>query len=265
MNIDFLILAAGQGSRLKPITNNIPKGLVKVKNVPIIKNHLNIARKYNIKKTYIVTGYKASKIKFKHIKKIYNKDFETSNMVHSLYLALKEMVINKSDLIISYSDIVFNESVFKELIKTKNKFSIICDDEWQNYWVKRFKNIYEDAESCKIDKKGYLTDIGQKINSKSKISSQYIGLVKFSNRAKNEIYRLLKKEYLRNSKYSIICKNKNYFNLYFTDLLQYLIKKKNKLRATRIKGNWVEIDSIKDLHLANKFTSKKKKFIVITR
>tara|TARA_Y100000590_G_scaffold292405_1_gene329158 strand:- start:1896 stop:2690 length:795 start_codon:yes stop_codon:yes gene_type:complete len=264
MNVDFLILAAGQGKRLKPLTDNIPKGLVKIHNIPIIKNHLIIANKLNIKNSYIVTGYKASKIKFPKVKKIYNKDYENTNMVHSLFIALQKVIKNRSDLIISYSDIIYNETVFKKLLNSKHKFSVICDDSWRKYWSKRFKNILEDAESCKIDEKNNIIDIGQKINDYSKIDSQYIGLMKFNYKAKKEIYAILKSEYINNSKISSIC-NKRYANLYLTDLLQYLILKRNKIKAIRIKGGWVEIDSIKDFNLSLKITKRENNLISVFR
>ena len=52
-----------------------------------------------------------------------------TNMVHSLYLGLKKIVNNKSELIICYSDIIFNSEVLKKLINTKKPISVVCDDE----------------------------------------------------------------------------------------------------------------------------------------
>ena len=176
----------------------------------------------------------------------------------------KKVIKNRSDLIISYSDIIYNETVFKKLLNSKHKFSVICDDSWRKYWSKRFKNILEDAESCKIDEKNNIIDIGQKINDYSKIDSQYIGLMKFNYKAKKEIYAILKSEYINNSKISSIC-NKRYANLYLTDLLQYLILKRNKIKAIRIKGGWVEIDSIKDFNLSLKITKRENNLISVFR
>ena len=93
MKTDLLILAAGQGTRLKPLTKNIPKGLIKLHKISIIRNHIQIARRNNINNIYLVSGYKENKIKYKNINKIYNKDYFKTNMLHSLYLGLKKQLI----------------------------------------------------------------------------------------------------------------------------------------------------------------------------
>ena len=65
--------------------------------------------------------------------------------------------------------------------------------------------------------------------------------------------------------YSKILNNKYYSELFLTDLLQYLIKKKNIIKSLRINGNWLEIDSMKDYKIALKFTKKNKNCINIIR
>jgi len=265
MKTDLLILAAGQGTRLKPLTKNIPKGLIKLHKISIIRNHLQIARRNNINNIYVVSGYKENKIKYKNIKKIYNKDYFKTNMLHSLYLGLKKTVNTNSDLIISYSDIIYNDEVFNRLINFKENISVVCDDNWKSYWELRFNNPLEDAETCQINKQNTITNIGQKTKTYSKINSQYIGLIKFKNLSKKKIYNLLHKEYLNRRMYSKILNHKYYSELFLTDLLQYLIKKKNIIKSLRINGNWLEIDSMKDYKIALKLTKKNKNCINIIR
>ncbi len=265
MNIDFLILAAGQGSRLRPLTDHVPKAMVKVHNIPIIKNQIQIAKKNNFKNIYAVTGYNTKKIQFSELKKIYNRNYDKTNMVHSLFIALKRIIKNRSDLIISYSDIVYNTEVVEKLIKSKNEISVVCDDKWKKYWALRFKNPLCDAESCKINKNNKILDIGQKVKNYSKINSQYIGLIKINYSIKRRIYNILKSEYSNRKKLSNILNSKYYSDLYLTDLLQYLILNKFKISALRIKGNWVEIDSLKDYKLALNITKANNNLIKILR
>ena len=77
-----------------------------------------------------------------------------------------------------------------------------------------------------------------------------------------KILKILENEYNNRFSKSNILKNKYYSNLYLTDLIQYLIHNNFKIYATRIKGNWLEIDSIKDYKISLKLTKKRIIFCV---
>ena len=84
----LVILSAGRGSRLKHHTQNVPKSLVRIKNIPIIDYMERFRNKFE--KTIIVTGYKDKLIKNKFkrdnkISLIKNNDFKKTNMVYSLF------------------------------------------------------------------------------------------------------------------------------------------------------------------------------------
>ena len=101
--MNLIILASGKGSRLKSLTKNKPKCLVKIKGKTIIERILDNSNLF--KKTLLVTGYKSSILekKFKNYLIVKNKDFTKSNMVHSLFKTFKHV---KSDVIVSYADII---------------------------------------------------------------------------------------------------------------------------------------------------------------
>jgi NDP-sugar pyrophosphorylase family protein len=58
-----IILAGGLGTRLKPLTDSIPKPLLPIKGKPIIEHAINNFRKHNIKDIILSVGYQAEKIK----------------------------------------------------------------------------------------------------------------------------------------------------------------------------------------------------------
>ncbi len=57
-----IILAGGQGKRLKPITDYVPKPLVPIKNVPIIEWQIRYLKKFGVTEVIICTGYKTEMI-----------------------------------------------------------------------------------------------------------------------------------------------------------------------------------------------------------
>ena len=67
-----LVLCAGFGKRLKPLTNKTPKPLLKIKNITLLENTLNLLHKLNIKNVLINTFYLKNQIK----DFIYKKNFE---------------------------------------------------------------------------------------------------------------------------------------------------------------------------------------------
>ena len=234
--MQLVILASGRGSRLQNKTNKVPKCLVKLKGKPIIDYNLKFFNKFE--KKIIVTGYKSHlikrKLKSKNFKFIKNKKFANTNMVYSLFCASK---IIKESIVVCYSDIVFDDKIYK--ILTNDITSIVVKNNWYKYWKKRMKtkDVLNDAENL-IIKKGYVYSIGEKIN-KELPKCQFMGLIKIKY-----------KDFLSLNFFFKDLKDKK---IDFTSFLNLAIKNKIiKLRAYETKLFWLEIDSIKDLKVAEK-------------
>lgn len=114
--VNAIIMAAGMGTRLKPITDTTPKPLVKVLGVPMIENIIENLKARNIQDITIVVGYLAEK--FDYLKEKYNvniiknKDYKEANNISSLYYArekMKKTIIIDGDQIISNNNIINTE------------------------------------------------------------------------------------------------------------------------------------------------------------
>ena len=119
------MLCAGKGSRLKSKTTNLPKCMVRVNNKPIIDLSNNFRNKF--KKTIVVCGYKKQILidKFKNNSKIdfaINKIYYKTNMVHSLF-SIKKSKIKNQNLVVCYSDIIFDQKFIKSFVKIILLFS----------------------------------------------------------------------------------------------------------------------------------------------
>ena len=154
-----IILAAGRGTRLSPLTDEKPKCMVKLFGKSLLEWQIDIFRELGIKDISVVTGYKKELISIDDIKFYHNSNFENTNMVETLFCAEKEM---NETMIISYGDIIFQKSVVKKLIKSDENFSVIVDRKWRKYWDIRFDNPLDDAESLILDSENYIKNIGQK-------------------------------------------------------------------------------------------------------
>lgn len=217
---------------------------------PLLEQQVDTFKNCNIYDITVVTGYKSDKINIPNINYLRNDDYADTNMVETLFCA-KEIMTD--DVIVSYGDIVFQKNVLEKLISSKDDFSIITDKNWLRYWKIRFANPLDDAESLKINNEGYITDIGQKVNTVDEINGQYIGLMKFQNKGLDflkKYYEIMK----NNSKTHPNPLNPKlpFKKSFMTDLLSGLIKEGCKLRAVPISNGWLELDTYEDFKLYEK-------------
>ena len=232
MNIVFL--AAGKSSRIYKKVGK-PKCLLKINNQSIISNLLKNLKGLNLKKVNIVVGFKSYLIK-KELKKnkkinyIYNKFYNSREMLYSLILALKKI---DDDIIFSYTDIIYDRSIIKKLISKKNNIYLPILKNWKKVWKKRKKEIKSDAEDLQIDKNSNLKTIGKKITDISKVKYQFMGLVMINKENKKEIIKLY------NS-------TKNNKKIHLTKFLNLIVKKKINIKCLKYLKNWYEFDDIED-------------------
>ncbi len=253
-----IILAAGQGTRLRPLTDDRPKCMVEVNGKSMIERQLDVMRGCGIKDEdiTIVAGYRSDVLikKFLNtdIRVIKNEQFETTNMVCSLMCAGNRMKAEE-DIIVSYGDIIYDETVFRSILSAQDTMSVIVDDGWYEYWSERCENPLDDAETLMYDDDHYLTEIGQKTTELDKVQSQYIGLMRFRGDGWKAVLQLSAEAERRSAQGEALWRtDRTYAKMYMTDLLQGLIDEGQKLRAVHIHRGWFEIDDCDDLKVVEK-------------
>ena len=246
-----IILAAGEGKRLRPLTNDIPKCLVKLFGKSILERQVEIYKNSEINDIVIITGYKRDKIKILNIQEYYNEKFDSTNMLETLFCAENEL---NGSVIISYGDIIFEKKILDLLINSKDDFSVIIDKKWKEYWFTRMDEPIKDAESLKLDTNGYITNIGQPVRNIDEIEGQYIGLMKFQNEGLKII-----KEFYNRMKNQAEESGKNPLNAdipfkksYMTDFIRGLIVEGHKIKAIPVENGWLELDTYQDYKIYNK-------------
>lgn len=128
-------MAAGKGTRMLPLTENIPKPLVNVNGKSFIERTIDILISKNISEIYIVTGYLKEKFhfleeKYKEVILLENPYYDKCNNISSLYIArnyIENSVILDGDMIIN------NDSIIKTEFDVSGYVSVWTDkdtDEW---------------------------------------------------------------------------------------------------------------------------------------
>jgi NDP-sugar pyrophosphorylase family protein len=116
-----LLLAAGMGSRLRPLTNNIPKCLARVNESPILDHLVQCLHQHNFKRLVVVVGYLEQSIRdlldkiagSLKVEYIVSPQYETTNNIYSLWLA-REII--QEPFVLIESDLVFTPPLLEEML-----------------------------------------------------------------------------------------------------------------------------------------------------
>lgn len=238
-----IILAAGQGTRLRPYTNDRPKCMVELKGKPLLHHQLEAIEQCGVSRTDIAlaAGYLQEALVAPGIKQFRNEQYATTNMVTTLFAA-EDFMQAGEDLIISYGDIVYKPEVFKKLLATEGDLVVAADLDWYDLWKLRMENPLDDAETFKMTKDGKVIELGKIPKTREDAQAQYIGLIKIAGNKVAEFvqyYHAMDKA----AKYD----GKDFNNMYMTSLIQNIIDSGWNVRAALINRGWLEVDSVEDL------------------
>ena len=236
-----IILAAGQGTRLSPLTDDRPKCLVEYRGKAILDYILGTLRACGVDDIVVVKGYRGEVLQRPGIRSYVNESYAVTNMVATLFCAEQEM---DDDLIVSYADIIYGPGVLKPLLEDKSAVAVAVDLDWRAQWESRMENPLDDAETLKLDSAGYITELGKRPSSYDDVQGQYIGLIRFSREALRDI-RPFYHSLDRNATYD----GKTFRNMYMTSFLQLMIDRLLKIKAVPFHGGWLEIDRKEDLEV----------------
>ncbi|MDA3952565.1 MAG: phosphocholine cytidylyltransferase family protein [Bacteroidales bacterium] len=245
-----LLLAAGTGSRLFPLTKSSPKCLTLVNEKSILERLVNNLKKQGFKRLVIVTGYEkdcimdylGNRLGDISIEYIHSPLYRTTNNIYSLWIARN--IINEP-FVLFESDLVLNTSLLDEMIYP-DRIAVALMQPWLN------------GTTVSVNKMNQVTQFQKgTTDSYSDIRYKTVNIYSFSISSWRAIIKSLN-QYI--SEGNVNC----YYETVFSDMID---NKSLTLESVSFDHKpWYEIDTIHDLAEAEKlFPMERKKHVKLEK
>ena len=241
-----IILAAGQGTRLRPHTDDRPKCLVPFAGRPLLHWQLEVLRASGITDIALVGGYRADQLEIPGTVLFTNDAYARTNMVATLFCA-KDYMAAGEDLLICYGDIVYESAVLEAILECTAEICLSADRKWRRLWELRMDDPLSDAETFEMGDSNQVLSLGKKPRSYSEVQAQYMGLIRVRG-DKVAPFIDFYESMDRNADYD----GKDFPNMYMTSYLQQLIDANWEVQACLVDNRWLEIDTNEELEVYSK-------------
>jgi len=233
-----VILAAGLGIRLRPLTHSIPKGLIKIGNKALLQYSLDNLKKYGVNEAIIVIGHLGDLIKEKlgsmyngvEITYIESKEYAETGSMYSLSQA-KEII--DDDIILLESDLLYDEIAIKTVLHSEFKDVILISE----------LDIEDNVFVCANEEKRII-NLGKNVPEmdKKQATGALVGISKYSKEFLSKLFEKAEQDY-----------GNNEMDYHYEECVFETSKLGYPVYAELCKNlSWTEIDNEKDLEYAKK-------------
>lgn len=235
--MNVVILAAGVGRRLRPLTHTLPKAFLPIAGKPLIHYSLDNLDHHGLKDVTLVVGYKASYFQEQlgnHYKGltlhyILNPAYQTTGSMSSLS---QIQGVLDDDILLLESDLLYEPQAVEDMLRLPQKDVILVAD---------LSGSGDEVYIC-VDEKKRVIDLGKNIpeKNKKKAIGEFVGISKLSKQFLKKLFETVQKD-----------RNINKVQYHYEECIfktgqlgypVYVLYKKNLL--------WIEIDTENDLQKA---------------
>jgi 2-aminoethylphosphonate-pyruvate transaminase len=229
-------LAAGRGERLRPLTDGLPKGLIKIDQKSLLQHSLTRLAACGISKAIIVVGFKGAAIEQQlgpscegvELAYVQNEKYATTGSMYSLQKA--RTFINE-DIILLESDVIFERAAIEIMRRSKQNSILVAPSRGTG-----------DEVFIRADHEGHLIDLGKHIADKEDTLGELVGISRLSLPFLRQMYRYANVTFARHGT-----------NIAYEDIIMLTVRSGNPNSVDCVFVEdllWTEIDDERDLRRA---------------
>lgn len=232
-----VILAAGMGSRLRPLTRELPKGLIEIAGKPLLEYSLGALKRNGIKEVILVVGFLAKIIKqrfgqrYEDLKIIYvlNQEYSDTGSMYSFSQARR---LVDEDIVLLESDLLYEPKALRTIMDSKHEDVLLVSD---------FSGSGDEVYVC-VDNTHRIIDLGKSVSpdSKKKAVGELVGISRFSKAFLVKLFQKVDNDYARGK-----------VNYHYEECVLATSNLGNPVYAEVCRNlAWAEIDNASDLERA---------------
>jgi choline kinase len=243
-----ILIAAGRGRRLMPLTEDVPKCYAEIGGRRILDWCVEALGAAGCSDIVFVGGYRAERVQadYPHFRFVHNADWERNNILLSLFSAEREMA---GGFVSSYADILYTPEATRRLVQHPGDIVLLVDTDWRERYRPRTQHPESDGEKVRLHR-GWVTEVNRRIPP-DEAPAEFTGVAKFTDAGA----RLLVEHFHRiRARFDgrPFGNSPSFARAYLIDLLQAMLEAGVPMHAVETPGGYFEVDTTEDYGLASR-------------
>lgn len=241
-----VILAASRGEGLDNLTLERPKVMLPVNGKPLLKRLVERCRKQQIDSIVVVAGYKAEQIDVGGIDIVHNPRHASSGELASLNCARS---VFRDDMVVMYGDLIFRSYVLRGLMESDRELTVVVDSQYASVNNSgkpdyAFCSVADDRSLWGQDV--LLARVSEHREEQGVVANgRWIGMLRTRARGREWLESAL----------DTLAESADFDRLGMGDLLNHIVAIGHTIRVIYIHGHWLDVNSLRDLEQAGRFTA----------
>lgn len=243
-----IIIGAGRGRRLMPLTDDVPKCYAEIGGRRILDWCVEALEAAGVRDIVFVGGYRIERVRadYPGFRYCHNAAWEQNNILASLFHAEGEM---DGGFVSSYADILYTPSAVQRLVASPADIALLVDTDWRPRYRPRTKHPETDGEKVRLAG-GRVTEINRAIPP-DEAPAEFTGVAKFSPAGARTLIEHYRRARARSEGKPFRAATV-FAKAYMIDLLQQMLEDGVSMDAVETRGGYFEIDTTQDYGLAQR-------------